>query len=219
MTWIEPCKVFECFASQYCQLLILGTLNLSRHFHWQQYGKFVAHLDAKNKTPSWLLFWDFLKIWECLTILAKIIGSICSNFSSLSTCKKSTSSFTFFLRYCNEIVTLLFWVISGCLAIHHLNDSTNFKKPLTFICKQKINFILHVLFERLQRCCKLAVYNLQKTFVFFCKISTSFPMLFWRHSKDIQTSCFGCFWHVLLYTPKMIVWTCRRLQCLPACQK
>ena len=31
------------------------------------------------------------------------------------------------------------------------------KKPLTFICRQKINFILHISLEILQKCCKLVV--------------------------------------------------------------
>ena len=62
--------------------------------------------------------------------------------------------------------------------------------------------------------------NLQKTFVFVCRQkSISFPMLFWRYCKVMQTSYFGYFGHAWLHTPKIIVSTCRRLRCLSACQK
>ena len=41
-------------------------------------------------------------------------------------------------------------------------------------------------------------------------------MLFWRYCKDMQTSYFGYFGHAWLYTPKMILSTCRRIW--SACQ-
>ena len=43
------------------------------------------------------------------------------------------------------------------MATHTQNDSSNLKKPLTFICRQKTNFILHVFLDILQRCYKLVV--------------------------------------------------------------
>ena len=49
--------------------------------------------------------------------------------------------------------------------------------------------------------------------------STSFPIIFWRYCKDMQTSYFGYFEHACLCKLKMIVPTCRTLRCLPACQK
>ena len=39
----------------------------------------------------------------------------------------------------------------------HLNYTINWKKPWTFICRQKTNFILHVFLEILQRYCKLVI--------------------------------------------------------------
>ena len=44
-------------------------------------------------------------------------------------------------------------------------------------------------------------------------------MLFWRYCKDMQTLYFGYFGHAWLDTPKIIVSTCTRLQCLSACHK
>ena len=112
------------------------------------------------------------------------------------------------------------------------------KKPLTFIHRQKINFILYVFLEILQRCCKLVVlgtlgipgyvhpnwyYQLVETFMFISagEKNQIHPPCF---SGDIAKICklfffFWCFGHAWLHTPKMIVSTCRRLQCLAACQK
>ena len=81
-----------------------------------------------------LLFWE---LQECLTIPIKIIVSSCSKLSCLSRSKKSTSSLTFFLRYCKEIATLLLIATWTCLATFTQNNSINLKKPLTFICGQK----------------------------------------------------------------------------------
>ena len=47
---------------------------------------------------------------------SKMIVSICRKFPCSYRCNKSTSSLTFFLRYCKEIENLLFWVIWACLA-------------------------------------------------------------------------------------------------------
>ena len=82
-----------------------------------------------------LLLWKF---WKYLTIPVKIILSISSKLSCLFACKKSTSSFSSLLRYYKEIANLLIWVIWACLATHTENDNSNLKKPLTFICMQKI---------------------------------------------------------------------------------
>ena len=57
----------------------------------------------------------------------------------------------FFLSCCKEMANLLFWVIWACLATQNYNDSINLKKPLTLICRQKINLILHAFSEILQR--------------------------------------------------------------------
>ena len=111
------------------------------------------------------------------------------------------------------------------------------KKPLTFICRLKINFILHIFLETLQYC-KLIVlgffgyfghawlyianwsYQLVENLrIFRGKNSTSSAVLFWRSCKDMETSYFRYFRHAWLQTPKMIVSTCRRLQCLSASQK
>ena len=52
----------------------------------------------------------------------------------------------------------------------------------------------------------------RKTLCLFAgKKSTSSPMLFWKHCKDMQTY-FGYFGQTWLHTPKMIVSTCT-LEC------
>ena len=102
-------------------------------------------------------------------------------------------------------------------------------RSLTFICRQKINFILHDFLEMLQRYWKLIVLGtlsmpgyahpkwkkiaenvcvyLQAKIIFIPHPS---PMLFWRYCKDMQT---------LIHSLKMIVSTCKRLPCLSACEK
>ena len=106
---------------------------------------------------------------------------------------------------------------------------------LAFICWQKINLILHVFFEILQRYCKLVIfgtlgipgyahpqwcYQLEEIFVFIYRQNIKFtPIFYWRYCKDMQTSYFGYFEYAWLRTPKMIVSTCRNLWCLSPCQK
>ena len=58
-----------------------------------------------------------------------------------------------------KLANLLFWVIWAYLATHTKNDSINLKKPLFFICKQKINFILHLSLEILHGYCKLFIFG------------------------------------------------------------
>ena len=61
--------------------------------------------------------------------------------------KKSTSSFTFSLRYCEDIANLLFWVLWVCLAMHTQSDNIRLQKTFVFICGQKTKFISHVFLE------------------------------------------------------------------------
>ena len=54
------------------------------------------------------------------------------------------------------MANLLYWVIWACLVTQTLNDNSNLKKSLKFICcRQKIKFILHVFPEILEGYCKL----------------------------------------------------------------
>ena len=90
-------------------------------------------------------------------MLIKIILSICRKLSFWSACKKSTSSLNYFPRYFKEIANLLLWVIWAFLVTHTKNDNSNLRKPVKFICRWNIKFILHVFLEILQRFCKLVV--------------------------------------------------------------
>ena len=67
----------------------------------------------------------------------KMIVSIWRNLWCLSSRKKSTSSFTFCLRYCIDITNLLFSVLSVCRATHTQSDTINLKKTSAFILRQK----------------------------------------------------------------------------------
>ena len=97
---------------------------------------------------------------------------------------------------------LLFLITWACLDTHTYNNSTNLKKTYVYLVA-KINFILHVSFEILQRYCKLVVLGTlsipgyaQPKYQLLClsagKKSTSFPMLFWRYLKDMHTSQKSC---------------------------
>ena len=97
------------------------------------------------------LFWE---LWEYLTNPSKSYYQIVASFHAYLRAKKSTSSLNSFLRYRKEIANFLFSVNWACLATHTYNDDSNLKKPFTFICRQKIKFILHVFLERY---CKLIV--------------------------------------------------------------
>ena len=55
-----------------------------------------------------------------------MIVSVWRNPQRLFAGKKLTSSFTLFLRYCKDIVNLLFWVLWACLAMHTQSDTINF---------------------------------------------------------------------------------------------
>ena len=109
------------------------------------------------------------------------------------------------------------------------------KKHLTFICKQKISFILPVFFELLQRYCKLVMldtlrkpgYTYQQNIVPPCrkllylsagKGTTSSSIFFWRYCKDVHTY-FEHFGHVWIRTPKMVISPWTKFWCFFACQK
>ena len=49
--------------------------------------------------------------------MLKVFESTCRNFWCLSSCKKSTSSLTSFLRYWKDIANLLFWELREYLTI------------------------------------------------------------------------------------------------------
>ena len=94
------------------------------------------------------------------------------------------------------------------------------KKPLMFISRQKINFVLHVFLEILRRYCKFILstlgmtgyahakwyYQLVGNFCVYLqgKNSTSSPMIFWRYCRDMKTY-FQYFGHDWLCTHKLIV--------------
>ena len=93
----------------------------------------------------------------------------------------------------------------------------NLKKSLTFIRRQKIDFTLHVfLDEILQRYCKLNALDTLGMPGYAQKVNF-IPHAFLQILLG-YANLFGYYGHAWLYTLKMIVSTCRRLQCLSACQ-
>ena len=120
--------------------------------------KLNVYLHAKNqlhltsflryyKDIANLLFWE---LWESLTIPIKIIASICSKLSYLSTCKKSTSITSFFLKMQRNRKL----IILGNLGIpghRHLKLYYQFEETFHVYLQAKINSILHVFLETLQR--------------------------------------------------------------------
>ena len=144
-----------------------------------------------------LLFW---KLWECLTIPIKIIVWICSNLLYLSACKKVPFITHFFLKILQGNSKLV--ILSNLSMPGHTPKMIvyiNLRKHLTFMCRQKINYILHIFLELFFYCKDIVnlfwvlwtclamhtqsdTINLLETFAFICrrKKSTSSPMLFWR---------------------------------------
>ena len=106
------------------------------------------------------------------------------------------------------IVNRLFQLIWACLVTHNSNFKISLNKPLTFICCQKSNFILHVLLKTLQKHYKLVILgNLRhiwlsttKAILSTCrkllclstdKKSISSSMFFWRYCKDVKLLILG----------------------------
>ena len=59
--------------------------------------------------------------------------------------EKTTSFFTFSLRYCKDIAKLLFWVLWTCLATHIKSDTIKLLK--TLMSMRKIKIIIHFFLE------------------------------------------------------------------------
>ena len=71
-----------------------------------------------------------------------MIITIWKNLWRLSVGKRSSSSFTFSLRYYKDIVNLLFWALWAFMATQSQSHTINLQKTLVFICRQKIYFTL-----------------------------------------------------------------------------
>ena len=130
----------------------------------------------------------------------KMIVSIWRNLWCLSSRKKSTSSFTFCLRYCIDITNLLFSVLSVCRATHTQSDTINLKKTSAFIlrqkkstsaptffwknCKNNAKFLFWVLWACLATDTKIDsisqndTINLKKSLMFICMPKINFIILF-----------------------------------------
>ena len=89
--------------------------------------------------------------------MSEVLKSIWRDLQCLSPDKKSTLSFAFFLRYCNNITNLLFWVLWAYLPTHKQSDAIKLYKTFVFICRQKNNFIIHIFSGDIAQICKLLI--------------------------------------------------------------
>ena len=113
-------------------------INFLTHFFLkilQRNSKLVAFLNLGMPGPTHLKWWYQFE----------------ETFDVYLQDKKSTSSFMLSLRYCNDITNVLFFVLWAWLATHTQSDTINLKRTFVFISRQKVNFILHVFLEILQR--------------------------------------------------------------------
>ena len=107
---------------------------------------------------SFLCCLPVIKIaWVNPCVPIKIKVSICNKLSCSSASKKSNSSLTSFLRYYKKIANLLFWIIWHAWPRTPKMIVAIWRNPrrLSIDNRQKINFILHIFLEILQRCCNL----------------------------------------------------------------
>ena len=77
------------------------------------------------------------------TFLPFLLKSICRKLWCLSAYKNSTASLNTFLRYCKDIVNLLYWELWKCLAILIKNHNINLLETFMLFFINKINFITH----------------------------------------------------------------------------
>ena len=81
----------------------------------------------------------------------------CSNWRilCLTTCKKSTSLLTSFLRYYRDIGNLLLWVIWAWAVMLINTGSLNLYEIWMFICMEKTKFIPPLFLKIMQKYCKV----------------------------------------------------------------
>ena len=127
--------------------------------------------------------------------------SLLRNLEVYQQAKRSTSSFTFSLQYCKDILKLLHWVLWACVNTPKLILSTC--RKLVFICRQKINFISHVFLGILERYTNLFwvlwvslvahtqnnSINLQKTSMFIFMPKIHFIIYFFLEILHFKESC------------------------------
>ena len=171
--------------------------------------------------------------WECLVIpinndsitlyeilMPKVFKSTCWKLWCLSTCKKSTSSLTFFGDIVKTLQTCYFgnfgnaWpfpskiIVSTCRKLSHLfacKISTSSLTSFLWYCKERANLLFWVIWACL-------AINLNKKNQLH---PSRFP---WDIAKILQTY-FLYFGHAWLRTAKVILSTCRKHSCLSAAKK
>ena len=128
--------IFFEILQRYCKFVILGTLGMPGYAHPKWYYRLVenfrVYLQTKIQLHPLRFGWDIAKLFQTYYFgyfghvwlrTPRVILSTCRKLLSLSACKNLTSSFTFSMRYCKDIVNLLFWVFCTCLAAQSQNDS------------------------------------------------------------------------------------------------
>ena len=156
--------------------------------------------------------------------MLKVVKSTCGKFWCLSACKKSTSSLTFFLRYCKDFANLLFWKPWKSLTIPIKNHSINLQETFILICMQQINFIIHffwryckeianLLFWVIWTCPTTPKYQFEKIFDVYLQAKDQFHSFHFPSdiAKIFQISFSRYFGEACLHTPTVTLAPCRKL--------
>ena len=93
------------------------------------------------------------------TLMLKVLKSSLKETRCLSACRKSTSSITFFSRYCYDIANLLFWELWKCLIIPIIFIASIWSKLSCLSACKKINFITLFILKILQRNNKRVIFE------------------------------------------------------------
>ena len=135
--------------------------------------------------------------------MLKVFESTCRNFWCLSSCKKSTSSLTSFLRYWKDIANLLFWELREYLTISIKVIISIWSKQLVILGNMRMPGHAHLKWK----------YHFEETFnVYHNEKDQLHPLCFpWHIEKILQTCCFGYFGHACLCTPKVVLSSYRKL--------
>ena len=107
---------------------------------------YIICLPSMNFYVSFRYGWTLIKyLMFCIKIEHKSSCStkiiICQIMLIIFLLNKFMANFI--LRYCKDIVNLLFWEFWECLIIPIKNHSINLYGIFMLICMQKINFIIH----------------------------------------------------------------------------
>ena len=129
--------------------------------------------------------------------MIKVLKSTCRKLWCLSICKKSTSSLTYFMKYCKQIANLLFYEFGEWLFFAIKNHWISLKEIFMLIWYKKLSSSLTTFL----RCFK----EIANIFCLQAKNQVH-PLRFpWDITEILQTCYFVHFGNGRLRTPKVIL--------------